>query len=92
LIANRYFKDRFFIDFVALLPLNFFIKLQNIYGRLFYLLKVLRLKKGFEILNTADIMKNVKLIYQKRLNNIIKNDPVLAENTYVDNNRITELI
>ena len=77
---------------MALLPLNFFIKLQNIYGRLFYLLKVLRLKKGFEILNTADIMKNVKLIYQKRLNNIIKNDPVLAENTYVDNNRITELI
>ena len=92
MIANRYFKDRFFIDSVALLPLNFFIKLQNIYGRLFYLLKVLRLKKGFEILNTADIMKNVKLIYQKRLNNIIKNDPVLAENTYVDNNRITELI
>ena len=52
----------------------------------------MRLSKGFEILNVGNIMQNVKLFYQRRLNNIILNDHALADNTLQDNNRITELI
>jgi hypothetical protein len=43
-------------------------------------------------LNVGKIMNQVKLLYQNRLEKIIKTDPVLSENTLIDNNRITELI
>jgi hypothetical protein len=66
--------------------------MKNGYNRFFFLFKVLRLSKGFEILNVGNIMQNVKLFYQRRLNNIILNDHALADNTLQDNNRITELI
>lgn len=37
-------------------------------------------------------MYNMKILYQKRMNSLIKKDPEQAENKLVDNNRITELI
>lgn len=37
-------------------------------------------------------MNNMKILYQKRMMNLIQKDPEMAENKLVDNNRITELI
>ena len=37
-------------------------------------------------------MNNLKILYQKRMMNLIKKDPEMAENKLIDNNRITELI
>jgi len=37
-------------------------------------------------------MQNMKILYQKRMKNLIDRDPEQAENKLVDNNRITELI
>lgn len=50
------------------------------------------MQKGFKILNVANIMNNMKILYQKRMMNLIQKDPEMAENKLVDNNRITELI
>ena len=92
MIAKRYYNGRFIFDLLSLIPFNFFVQLQSGYSRLFYLFKVLRLSRGFEILNVGNIMHNIKLYYQRRLNNLIQNDHALADNTLQDNNRITELI
>ena len=92
LIAIKYMKGRFFVDLLSLIPFNQFVKMQNGFDKLLYLFKVLRLEKGFEILNVGNIMSAVKIFYQRRLNDIILNNPYLADNTLVDNNRITELI
>ena len=37
-------------------------------------------------------MNNMKIIYHKRMMNLIRKDPKMAENKLIDNNRITELI
>ena len=37
-------------------------------------------------------MKNIKILYQKRMINLIKKDPEMAENKQFDNNKITELV
>ena len=63
------------VNILTLLPFNYFIKLQDGYGRLFYLLKILRLLKGFKIVNVATIMHFLKHLYQKRMNKLIKDDP-----------------
>ena len=52
----------------------------------------MRLQNGFRILNVPNIMNNMKILYQKRMMNLIHKDPEMAENKLVDNNRITELI
>jgi len=50
------------------------------------------LQNGFKILNVENIMKNIKILYQKRMINLIKKDPEMAENKQFDNNKITELV
>ena len=62
-IALRYINSQFAFDLLAIIPFNFFITIKYGYGRLFYLVKLLRLFKGFQILNVANIMTQIKLIY-----------------------------
>ena len=52
----RYLKGRLLLDMLSLFPFNAFVDFQNEYNKLLYLFKVLRLIKGFEILNVGDIM------------------------------------
>jgi len=56
-IALRYIKTQFIFDLLAIIPFNYFISINNGYGRLFYLIKLIRLFKGFQILNVANIMQ-----------------------------------
>jgi hypothetical protein len=37
-------------------------------------------------------MSNIKIFYGKKMQNLIKKDPEMAENKLLDNNKITELI
>ena len=46
-ILKRYFYNQFIYDLIPIIPFPYFIKLSNGYGRIFYILKVIRLKKGF---------------------------------------------
>jgi hypothetical protein len=62
-IALRYINSQFAFDLLAIIPFNFFITIKYGYGRLFYLVKLLRLFKGFQILNVANLMTQIKLIY-----------------------------
>jgi hypothetical protein len=43
LIAKNYINGDFLVDFLALIPFNYFVKIQGGYGRFFYLFKILRL-------------------------------------------------
>jgi hypothetical protein len=65
------------------------IKINGGYERLFYLLKIIRFQKGFQIFDAATFMSVMKKIYQHKMENIIKRDPELAERTDLDNNNIS---
>ena len=44
------------------------------YERLFYLIKLIRLFRGFQLFNVPVIMKKVEHFNKKRIEEIIKND------------------
>ena len=62
LISYRYLSTDFKYDIIPLLPLQF-IHLKNHRERLFYLLKVVRLKYGSNIINHRSTVKLVKKIF-----------------------------
>ena len=60
--------------------------------RFFILIKIIRLLNGFKVFQVRNLMEVINSYYQKKLDNIIENNPELAEDTNVDNNNISFLI
>lgn len=60
--SENYIKTRFLRDLIPLIPFHL-INTQNGLGKLFYLIKLMRLKKGFELLNISKIMIKLKDIH-----------------------------
>lgn len=79
----NYFWGDFIKDVLPILPLQY-ISLRNNRASLFYLIKLLRLAKGFHILNVTKFMKKIKAVYKARTELLLKNDPVMAR-TDIDN-------
>ena len=90
-ICWRYLKGQFLFDFIPLVPLQL-ITMKDGKERLFILIKIIRLVNGFKVFQVRNLMEVIKNFYQKKLETIIENDPVLAEDIEVDNNCISILI
>ena len=51
-IYDRYLKSEFLIDLVPTIPMTFILDMSVLkYGRIFYLVKIVRLAKGLKIYN-----------------------------------------
>ena len=74
---NYIYEGSFFLDFIVLLPFEY-LKLKRKREDLFYLIKMLRIIKGFVLFDVPDMMAFVKAQYQKKLQVIVDNDPELA--------------
>ena len=85
-----YLKTNFILDLIPLIPFHHVFEGDNI--KLFYSTKILRLSKGFFLLGSNQAIRQVKLIFHRRLLNLIKNDPDLASNMEIDNNNIKLII
>lgn len=92
-IAINYIRNQFIMDFIPIIPLQE-IRSPSIgsYRRLFFLIKIMRLYKGFKIFNIPAIMKKVKILFKRRSDELVLKDKNLAENTDVDSNGIKALI
>jgi len=55
-----YFKDRFVIDFVSLVPFPYLLRPYFELSRLLYLLKVVRLIQGFQLLDYTTFTRQLK--------------------------------
>jgi hypothetical protein len=62
-ISLRYLKGEFYKDFIPIIPLQ----LLDFGGdeRLFYIIKIMRLIKGLQVFDVAQIMVIIKKQYQK---------------------------
>ena len=89
-IGIRYLKGEFIYDFIPFIPLPE-INMGG-YERLFYLIKIMRLVNGFKVFSVPAIMEKINYFARKKLEDMIENDPVEAENTLKDNNKISSLI
>ena len=54
------------------------------HARVFYLTKVVRIILGFKILNVGNMMESIKAINKKKLDRIIEEDPIAAEDNTED--------
>ena len=64
-IRRHYLHSDFIWDLIALIPFQM-IKLKNNRNCLFYLIKILRLYKGFNLLHVPTIMRKIKAVYKAR--------------------------
>jgi len=92
MIAKRYFKTRFILDFLAIIPFHTFFSETNRQRKLCFLLKVARIQKGYHLLSSNTFMRQVKSVFNKRLVHIIATDLELAENMDIDNNNIMMIL
>jgi hypothetical protein len=81
MIAQRYLSNDFKIDFIAILPLQF-LSLPTHNERYFYLLKLVRFKKGFQSLDRQATMKFIKRWFTDRIIQKCKVDQEYANSTH----------
>ena len=75
LIAIRYLKSNFTLDFIAWIPLVFFFDMTiDKYYRLFYLIKLIRIMEGLNVFNVNFIIESIKKAIIKRALINIEND------------------
>ena len=91
-LALWYLQGRFILDFITMLPLYRIFADITDYARLFYLIRVTRLYRGLELLNTQSLMKKVKSMVNKRINHIIGNDQYAAIDKIKDQNYISVIV
>ena len=65
-IALAYLRGGFLLDFAALAPLKNVLEKTN-HSELFYLPKLFRLRNGFALLNYKVILRELKMVYKKKL-------------------------
>ena len=75
-----YIKGRFFSDLITLVPFfQLFSEYDLKYRKLVFLIKLLRLRVGFSLLDYKRTIGQIKEMYMKRLTNLIDKDSFLAE-------------
>jgi hypothetical protein len=87
----NYFGGRFYLDFIPIIPLQR-LEMINKRNMLFYLVKLMRLNKGFDILHVPTLMSKIKIIYKERSVKRIEEDPRIGNDKMNDNNKIQEVL
>jgi hypothetical protein len=91
-IAINYFKGRFSFDALTIIPFTRIFQNAMHLSRLFYCVKVLRLSKGYYLLDTGRFKQTVRGIYEGKLNQYIKgledDKEATKENIFIDQTQI----
>lgn len=90
-IIINYLQGEFIWDFIPLIPLQF-LRLVNNRDRLFFLIKCLRLRRGFAILDVTKLMGSIKNFFNRRLEYNIENDEKFANNKDEQKNPVESLL
>ena len=84
-ISERYFRNEFLMDLIPTIPFTFIFDMSvKKYGRIFYLIKIIRLAKGLKIYNVQQIMDYLKDKQRIKVLDRIDDDPTLEDNLHVD--------
>jgi len=82
----RYLKDNFIREAIPLIPLHLLD--TGKLGNLLYVLKLIRISRGFELLNVHRIVKHIRNFYKDYTLKLIKDDPNRLLNLALDNNKM----
>lgn len=88
--ATRYLKsNEMILDLINLVPFAMIFSIKN--GRLFFLLKCIRIFKSMKLLDTQAFMKAVKNFYGKQLKKKLE-DKEIANDSDNDHNKIVLIL
>jgi hypothetical protein len=92
MIAMNNWKTGYFLyEIIPLIPFNIIIYMYG-YERIFYLIKLMRLYTGFQLLDITTIMNNVKYRYKMKVERMIQKDQDIGEDKIKDLNGIHNLL
>ena len=86
-LKSSYIKYSLFCDIVILFPFQF-LKFQETTTKLFYMLKVLRFRNGFKLLNMRKMMLFIRIYFSKRLYRKIEINPNIADDNKGDHKKL----
>jgi hypothetical protein len=90
-ISMNYINGVFVWDLIPILPL-YVVELDRNRQYLFNIFKMIRIQRGFDLFDVRRINTFVKGRFDKQIQNIIENDPALAEDKDQDNNKIQDIL
>lgn len=90
-LAVLYLKGDFIVDLIAILPLQI-IEMNRNRHYLFLLVKCIRVRKCFRILQVRTIMQSIKKYYADRLTWLIETDEQRANSTSEDQTQIEKIM
>lgn len=79
-LASEYFFGGFFLDFITVMPLYHIFSGIWKQARILYLIKLVRLYRGIQLLNTSAIMGFLKGLVERHINNIISSGDIEKAN------------
>ena len=92
-IANRYLKGTFMVDFLPMLPFGLMIPHHEMPdGKLFYLLKIIRLKRGLKVFDVNAWIRALKRRKEAGLKRLLDQHPELGEDNSKDMNGIDNML
>lgn len=78
-IALNYLHNKFAIDMIPLLPISFFLdNSQYKFYRIFFVLKIVRVKTGFDAFNIGQIYSDIRDFFTYSLKQKILNNPEIS--------------
>ena len=78
---------------MAWIPITFILDNgHKKFFRLFYLIKVIRIKRAFKAFDIRAMLIKIKDFTKRKMKEKIKDDPLLAEDTIADHNNVNLLM
>lgn len=90
-ITSHYIKTSFLWDLVPLLPLERF-KIGSNHGKIFFLLKTVRLGTGYQFFSIEAIINEVKKYYREKSIKLVASGSDIASDTTMDHNKVNQII
>ena len=90
-ITSHYFKTNFFLDFIPLLPIER-IQIGNGHEKIFFVIKTIRLGKGYQFFSIEAIINEVKKFYKEKSNKLVASGSEKAYDTTMDHNKVNQII
>lgn len=90
-VSTAYYKDRFIWDLIPLIPFQYLVLKRN-RQRLFFIIKIIRLKNGLQDYSTRNIMKIIKRWQNGHINKLIENYPIESNDKNQDLNLNSEML
>ena len=87
-ISKRYLANGFVKDLIPLLPVPFLFDHNSNFHHVSFLLKIIRIEKGFACFNVGSMMDAFKGRIKERTDKKIESDPLIGEDKINDHNNI----